>query len=414
MSYPESVKTSATLRDTWGFYRVLMSSEAPVLGRQVAEGALEAAYARGGPYSVELTLVDTWTQGGMEACRGIIAPVWSEEQAEAFRAKSFPVVNVSNSAGAAGGLANFLSDDEAVGRMAADHLTGCGYRGFLGIGLARHRAHAERLEGFSAGLAGRGQRARLWLDDFAWPSGEPWSPTRYGEEMAEWLRPALAGLGPATGIFATNDWLACLVQRSLERFFPDLGATVGVLGVDNQQREWYHGRFVGLSSIEPGFREAGAAAMDWLQGRSVEAGKAEAGRGIVRRFAPRGVVARASTAVGGCADPETARMMRWAWERLQRGEPLSVGEMAARHGLSTKTLERRFGAHAGATASETISRLRLELARHLLRDTRAPITEIAARCGYAKHDVLSRAFLRFEGCTPRDYRKRHAAAVGKH
>lgn len=128
---------------------------------------------------------------------------------------------------------------------------------------------------------------------------------------------------------------------------------------------------------------------------------------LLRRFPPRGVVERASTACGGCADPLTARMIRWAWQRVHRGDPVTITEMASVHRMSMKTLERKFSEHAGATAEETVRRLRLDLARSLLRETRLPIAEVSEHCGYAKQDVLSRAIRAAEGCSPREFRKSH-------
>jgi transcriptional regulator GlxA family with amidase domain len=145
--------------------------------------------------------------------------------------------------------------------------------------------------------------------------------------------------------------------------------------------------------------------MSWLLEHNGPESKA-AGQKLLRRFPPRRVIDRASTACGGCADPMTARMIRWAWTRIQNGDPVSVTAMASEHRMSLKTLERRFGEYAGATAEDTIRRLRLDLARSLLRETTLPVAEVSEHCGYAKQDVLSRALRAAEGCSPREFRKK--------
>lgn len=45
----------------------------------------------------------------------------------------FPLINVTNSSGPLPGLGNLLSDDAAVGRLAADYLIKEGYRHFLAV-----------------------------------------------------------------------------------------------------------------------------------------------------------------------------------------------------------------------------------------------------------------------------------------
>ena len=91
---------------------------------------------------------------------------------------------------------------------------------------------------------------------------------------------------------------------------------------------------------------------------------------------------------------------------MREGLPVSVAELAREHRMVRKTIERRFNAHAGITPGELIQKLRLDLAREMLRTTEKSIAEISHRCGFAKQDVLSRAFRATEGCTPREYRRK--------
>lgn len=390
----------------WNFYRVMVSAD-PWL-RQVAEGALQVAGERGGSEAVDVEFIGLLGEIAFDGCLGVIAPAWAERYRE-LAGQWIPVVNVSNSAGRMEEFANVLSDDAEVGRVAAKYLAGRGYRHFIVVADSAGVAHTERADAFEEELARRGHSARRFRHDFV-ASGRAmsrrvgWSKARFQAETGEVVRPWLEGMALDTAIFATSDWLANLVLKTIDADFPLHRNTVGVLGVDNEQPGWYPGALPGLSSVRPGFKEAGRRAMRWLFENPGRAGVERMAQ-FFQRVAPEGVVTRASTACGGCADPLTARMMRWAWERVQREEEVSISEMARLHGLNLKALERRFAEYAGTTAAAHVSRLKLDLARHLLRETNVPITEIAVRCGYSKHDVLSRALLKAEGCGPRDYRK---------
>ena len=160
----------------------------------------------------------------------------------------------------------------------------------------------------------------------------------------------------------------------------------------------------GLSSIQPDFRGMGAEAVSWLLSNPGMTGE-EAACDLLRHFPPRGVVERASTACGGCTDPQTVRMVRWLWAQIRKGAPFTVADMANTHHMSMKTMQRRFHAHTGASAKEMIARFRLDLAKELIRDTTLTLGEISERCGYSKQSVLSRAFQDAEGCAPREWRR---------
>lgn len=65
-----------------------------------------------------------------------------------LRKLPYPVLNFSNRSGPLKGLGNILSDDVAVGRMAAEYLLTKGYRHFLGVSQPHVVYGRERLEGF--------------------------------------------------------------------------------------------------------------------------------------------------------------------------------------------------------------------------------------------------------------------------
>jgi AraC-like DNA-binding protein len=77
--------------------------------------------------------------------------------------------------------------------------------------------------------------------------------------------------------------------------------------------------------------------------------------------------------------------------------------VAQRLGLHERTLGRRLQA-AGTTFQELLDAVRAEQARQLLHDTRMPVARVAASLGFGDSTVFARAFRRWSGLTPREFR----------
>lgn len=89
-------------------------------------------------------------------------------------------------------------------------------------------------------------------------------------------------------------------------------------------------------------------------------------------------------------------------ELLPAGYP-TVEQSAGRVGIAVRTLQRRLR-QDGLTYSELVERVRHEEACRLLQGGSRSIAEIAVRLGYSDPSHFSRAFRRWQGISPRDYR----------
>jgi AraC-like DNA-binding protein len=89
--------------------------------------------------------------------------------------------------------------------------------------------------------------------------------------------------------------------------------------------------------------------------------------------------------------------------RLLMGQQCSRGEVARSLGMHERTLGRRLQA-SGTTFQRLLDETRLDMARQLLRDTRVPVSRIAAALGYGDPTVFTRAFARWTGRTPSRFR----------
>ena len=80
-------------------------------------------------------------------------------------------------------------------------------------------------------------------------------------------------------------------------------------------------------------------------------------------------------------------------------------------GMSVRTLQRRLAA-AGATHEVLVARSRFATAVAVLERTDAKILDLALDLGYSDHANFTRAFRRWAGCSPREYRMRYARRKG--
>ncbi|MGI5204819.1 AraC family transcriptional regulator [Spirillospora sp. CA-108201] len=84
--------------------------------------------------------------------------------------------------------------------------------------------------------------------------------------------------------------------------------------------------------------------------------------------------------------------------------PWTVGDLAAKTGVSRAALARRFTALVGEPPMAYLADWRITLAADLLRETDHTVDAIARKVGYANGYALSVAFKRLRGTRPTDHR----------
>ncbi|GAA2596363.1 GlxA family transcriptional regulator [Streptomyces tubercidicus] len=92
------------------------------------------------------------------------------------------------------------------------------------------------------------------------------------------------------------------------------------------------------------------------------------------------------------------------WAMAQLDQPIGVGGIAARAGVSVRTLIRRFHAELGTTPSRWLLTQRLARARELLESTDLPVGLVAERSGLGTAPNLRTHFAREFGLSPTRYR----------
>jgi transcriptional regulator GlxA family with amidase domain len=90
---------------------------------------------------------------------------------------------------------------------------------------------------------------------------------------------------------------------------------------------------------------------------------------------------------------------------------LPLAHIAARVGVSLRTLQAAAQSYRGMTLTEMLRRSLMAEAQRLLGDTDLSLREIAARCGYDDPSSFSRDFKRVYGMAPSVHRATLGGAV---
>jgi AraC family transcriptional regulator len=91
--------------------------------------------------------------------------------------------------------------------------------------------------------------------------------------------------------------------------------------------------------------------------------------------------------------------------RQELDAPLSLDELAEVACFSPFHFHRIFRGMVGESVKEHVRRLRLERAAERLRDSSAPVTDVAFDAGYQTHESFTRAFRAMFGETPSNFRE---------
>jgi AraC-like DNA-binding protein len=85
--------------------------------------------------------------------------------------------------------------------------------------------------------------------------------------------------------------------------------------------------------------------------------------------------------------------------------PWSLDELAKDVGMSRSVLAERFAHFVGIPPMQYLAQWRMQLTASLLSSTSLGLAEIAERVGYGSEAALSRAYKRFAGVAPADFRR---------
>ncbi len=106
----------------------------------------------------------------------------------------------------------------------------------------------------------------------------------------------------------------------------------------------------------------------------------------------------------GKMSDDVTRIIEWANEHYL--EKIVLDDITKAFNTNKTTLNQRFKGEMGVTVIEYIINLRMQVSCSLLRKTYLPVSEIRERSGYHDDAHFLRAFKKYAGCTPSEYRRR--------
>ncbi len=337
----------------------------------------------------------TYAQGWLKGWRGdgVLAYIEDPGPARRFLRSGIPVVELFGHRLDLG-LPAVGNDDEAIGRLAAEHLLDRRLRHFAFSGYPSEPWVERRFAGFARTLRRRGfEPARFRF------SREAGSPARWEDEQRR-LTAGLRGLPKPAGLLACSDRHAQRVLDACRRAGLRVPDAMAVIGVDDDE-ETCRLSDPPLTSVKDDPRRIGfeaARLLDRLMKRP------ERPPGPPRLIPPLGIVERRSTDVTAVDDPRVAEAMRTI--RRRACEDLRVEDLLREAHLSRAAFYRRFRAALGRTPHAELLRARLDRVKELLRQSPLTIEEIASRTGFEHPEYLSAAFRRETGMTPGRFRRR--------
>ncbi|WET82307.1 helix-turn-helix domain-containing protein [Amycolatopsis sp. QT-25] len=201
----------------------------------------------------------------------------------------------------------------------------------------------------------------------------------------------LAATGLLDGLRATTHWVAA---EALAAAYPEVDVDPDVLYVDNGRILTSAGAAAGLDlCLHLIRRDHGSAIAADAARLSVMALEREGGQAqfIALRHPP---------APRGAALEPT---LLWMQENLAR--ELTLADIAARAGTSTRTLIRHFREQTGTTPLQWLHRTRVRQAQHLLETTQYAVERIGAEVGFGSPTSFRDRFKRTTGVSPGTYRR---------
>jgi transcriptional regulator GlxA family with amidase domain len=201
----------------------------------------------------------------------------------------------------------------------------------------------------------------------------------------------LAATGLLDGLRATTHWLGA---GALAALHPEVEVDPDVLYVDNGQFLTSAGAAAGLDLClhmirrDHGSAVAADAARLSVMPREREGGQAQF---IVHEQPP--------SPDGATLEP----LLHWMEENARR--ELTLGEIAARAGMSTRTLNRRFREQTATTPLQWLHRARIRQAQYLLETTAHSVDRIATQVGFGSPTAFRDRFKRQVGTSPHAYRR---------
>lgn len=330
--------------------------------------------------------------GDQQKADGIIAHIPYTRNGSQFIPEGIPAIVSPYSIRQFPHFRNLITDNIALGQMAAEYFLDRGFRNFAYCGFGGMYWSRERGESFAKRLSRAGFKTQFYQYGQLWSK----SKTRADNQalLAEWLK----SLPKPLAVMACNDDRGQDITEACKIAGLRIPYDVAVLGVDNDDM------VCGLtnpplSSIAVNSERAGYEAAEMLD--QMMAGKKTKKQVIVAR--PTHIVTRQSTDIFAVEDRQVNLALSFINENARKA--ITVDEVVSAAFSSRRVLERRFRRILGRSILDEIRRVRIEQVIRMLVETNMSISQIAMELGYPGVEHIARYFRQEKGMSPLAYRK---------
>ena len=108
---------------------------------------------------------------------------------------------------------------------------------------------------------------------------------------------------------------------------------------------------------------------------------------------------------GGAMHNDELVSLAQSWMRTHLSEPISLLQLTDVVGQSERQFRRRFSKATGQSPLQYLTKIRMEYAQDLLRETNLSMAEVADASGYTNNAYFSKAFREHASVSPSDYRR---------
>ena len=325
---------------------------------------------------------------------GILAYVEDARLAKTLRRSGVPTVEMFGHRHDLG-LAQVCPDNEAVGRMAAEHLLERRFKHFTFCGYSGHPFSELRQRGFASTVKRAGYDCKIHLVPRHACILKQWEQVQ--QQLVHWL----ADLPKPIGIMACTDRHAQRVLDACRRANISVPEEVAVIGAGNDE-ELCRLSNPSLTSVEFDVEQIGYEAARMLHSFL----KNKRARKSKMMLSPTRIITRTSTDIMAIPDQFVASTVRYIREHACEG--LNVNDVLEHFHISKTAFYGRFEKALGRSPHVEILRTKLERARNLLSQTDLAIERIAELSGFDNPEYLYVAFKRGFGITPRQFRIRNS------
>jgi LacI family transcriptional regulator len=323
---------------------------------------------------------------------GIIAHTWNDEVIQNIIVTGIPAM-VCGIDKPVNNAYRLVTDENAVGRMAAEYFINHGFTRFAFCGFDNMIWSRRRGESFSRTIKEYFFKTYFYKQDEIKESNEEEEQNL----IAQWLQ----SLPKPIAVMACNDDKGREVLSACKIANFKVPNDVAILGVDDDDLICSLS-YPQLSSIAVSTETAGyeaARILDKLMdGKEITESEKEI------PISPVHVVTRHSTDIMAIEDQQIAEAVNYIRKNSKR--VLQVGDVAEAVGLSRRTLEQRFRKVLAHSVHEEITFARVNHMADILINTNMSVSQIARLLGYPYANNISRYFKRQKGMSPSEYRKK--------